>query len=78
MLLNDKVVIVSGIGDGEPVATNAATYQVQGVVDAAAGPGAEIEIIAEAIALEIGVEPAYRPVERDGAARAARLIADLL
>ncbi|MEK6720054.1 MAG: alpha/beta fold hydrolase [Chloroflexota bacterium] len=36
------------------------------------------DVIAEAIASEIGLEPAYRPVERDGAERAARLIADLL
>jgi pimeloyl-ACP methyl ester carboxylesterase/predicted glycosyltransferase len=34
--------------------------------------------IAVAIAEEIGREVAYRPVETDGAARAARLIADLL
>jgi pimeloyl-ACP methyl ester carboxylesterase/predicted glycosyltransferase len=34
--------------------------------------------IAIAIAKEIGTTPAYRPVESDGAARAAALIADLL
>jgi predicted glycosyltransferase len=34
--------------------------------------------IAEAIAMDIGGQPPYRPVERDGAARAATLIADLL
>jgi hypothetical protein len=34
--------------------------------------------IAVAIAEEIGREVAYRPVETDGAARAARLIAHLL
>jgi len=34
--------------------------------------------IAAAIAEEIGREVAYRDVERDGAARAARLIAELL
>lgn len=34
--------------------------------------------IAEAIAMDIGGSPPYRPVERDGAARAATLIADLL
>ena len=34
--------------------------------------------IAEAIAMDIGGQPSYRPVERDGAARAATLIADLL
>jgi hypothetical protein len=34
--------------------------------------------IAEAIAQEISREVDYRPVESDGAARAARLIADLL
>ena len=39
-----------------------------------AGPDA----IADAIAEEIGREVAYRPVETDGAARAAALIADLL
>jgi hypothetical protein len=36
------------------------------------------EAIAEAIAQEIGREVGYRPVERDGAARAAALISDLL
>ena len=36
------------------------------------------ESIAEAIAMDIGGQPPYRPVERDGAARAATLIADLL
>lgn len=36
------------------------------------------EVIAAAIASEIGTEPPYRPVERDGAYRAARLIAELL
>jgi UDP-N-acetylglucosamine:LPS N-acetylglucosamine transferase len=36
------------------------------------------ETIAEAIAAEIGREVDYRPVETDGAARAAALIADLL
>ena len=36
------------------------------------------EVIAEAIAEEIGREVDYRPVEVDGAARAAGLIADLL
>ena len=36
------------------------------------------ETIAAAIAEEIGREVEYRPVERDGAARAAALIADLL
>ncbi|HEU0248809.1 MAG TPA: alpha/beta fold hydrolase [Gaiellaceae bacterium] len=35
-------------------------------------------VIAEAIAEEIGREVDYRPVETDGAARAARLIAELL
>jgi hypothetical protein len=34
--------------------------------------------IAAAIAEEIGGEVAYRSVERDGAARAAELIAELL
>ena len=34
--------------------------------------------IAEAIAMDIGSQPPYRPVERDGAARAATLIAELL
>jgi UDP:flavonoid glycosyltransferase YjiC (YdhE family) len=36
------------------------------------------EVIAEAIATEIGRTVDYRPVEIDGAARAAALIADLL
>jgi hypothetical protein len=36
------------------------------------------EVIAGAIAEEIGREVAYRPVETDGAARAAASIADLL
>jgi UDP:flavonoid glycosyltransferase YjiC (YdhE family) len=36
------------------------------------------ERIAEAIAAEIGREVAYRPVELDGAARAAARIAELL
>jgi hypothetical protein len=36
------------------------------------------EEIANAMAEEIGREIDYRPVETDGAARAARLIADLL
>ncbi len=36
------------------------------------------EAIAEAIAMDIGGQPPYRPVERDGATRAATLIADLL
>ncbi|MFP5341914.1 MAG: alpha/beta fold hydrolase [Candidatus Limnocylindria bacterium] len=36
------------------------------------------QVIAAAIASEIGTEPPYRPVERDGAARAARMIAELL
>jgi pimeloyl-ACP methyl ester carboxylesterase/predicted glycosyltransferase len=36
------------------------------------------EVIAEAIAAEIGRSVSYRPVEADGAARAARLIAELL
>ncbi|MGK2851873.1 MAG: alpha/beta fold hydrolase [Candidatus Limnocylindrales bacterium] len=36
------------------------------------------EVIAAAIASEIGTEPPYRPVERDGARRAARLIGELL
>jgi pimeloyl-ACP methyl ester carboxylesterase/predicted glycosyltransferase len=36
------------------------------------------ELIAEAIAEEIGREVDYRPVERDGAARAAALIGELL
>jgi len=36
------------------------------------------EVIAEAIASELGRPPQYRPVERDGAQRAATLIAELL
>jgi UDP:flavonoid glycosyltransferase YjiC (YdhE family) len=36
------------------------------------------EVIADAIAAEIGRSVAYRPVETDGAARAASLIAELL
>jgi UDP:flavonoid glycosyltransferase YjiC (YdhE family) len=36
------------------------------------------EVIAAAIAEEIGLEVAYRPVETDGAARAAALIGELL
>jgi len=36
------------------------------------------ETIAEAIAEEIGRSVDYRPVERDGAARADALIAELL
>ena len=36
------------------------------------------ETIAAAIAEEIGREVDYRPVERDGAARAAAMIAELL
>jgi pimeloyl-ACP methyl ester carboxylesterase len=36
------------------------------------------DVIAEAIATEIGRDADYRPVETDGAARAAALIADLL
>jgi hypothetical protein len=36
------------------------------------------ESIAQAIADEIGREVAYRPVETDGAARAAALIAELI
>ena len=36
------------------------------------------EAIADAIAEEIGREVDYRPVEPDGAARAAALIAELL
>jgi UDP-N-acetylglucosamine:LPS N-acetylglucosamine transferase len=36
------------------------------------------DVIAEAIADEIGREVSYRPVERDGAARAAARIAELL
>jgi hypothetical protein len=36
------------------------------------------DVIAKAIAEEIGREVDYRPVETDGAARAAALIAELL
>ncbi len=36
------------------------------------------DVIAEAIASEIGTIPPYRAVERDGAERAARMIAELL
>ena len=36
------------------------------------------EVIAAAIAEEIGRPVDYRPVETDGAARAARLLAELL
>jgi hypothetical protein len=36
------------------------------------------ETIADAIAAEIGREVDYRPVETDGALRAARLLADLV
>jgi predicted glycosyltransferase len=36
------------------------------------------EVIADAIAAHIGTVPLYRPVERDGAERAAGLIAELL
>jgi pimeloyl-ACP methyl ester carboxylesterase/predicted glycosyltransferase len=39
---------------------------------------AEPEVLAAAIAKELGNEVAYRPVETDGAAQAARLLADLL
>jgi hypothetical protein len=35
-------------------------------------------VIADAITTEIGSPVAYRPVETDGAARAASLMADLL
>jgi hypothetical protein len=38
----------------------------------------EPDVIAAAIAEEIGREVDYRPVETDGAARAAALIAELL
>jgi hypothetical protein len=34
--------------------------------------------LAEAIAAEVGREASYREVETDGAARAARMIAELL
>jgi pimeloyl-ACP methyl ester carboxylesterase len=36
------------------------------------------DVLADAIAAHIGTEPPYRPVERDGAERAAQLIAPLL
>jgi UDP-N-acetylglucosamine:LPS N-acetylglucosamine transferase len=36
------------------------------------------EVLADAIATEIGRETTYRPVETDGARRAAALLADLL
>jgi hypothetical protein len=36
------------------------------------------ELIGEAIAEEIGRQPDYQPVERDGAAKAARMIGELL
>ena len=36
------------------------------------------DVIAEAIEAEIGTRPPYRPVERDGASRAAAIIAELL
>jgi UDP:flavonoid glycosyltransferase YjiC (YdhE family) len=36
------------------------------------------EQLAEAIAAEIGLDSSYRPVETDGAARAAALLAELL
>jgi hypothetical protein len=36
------------------------------------------EVIAAAIAEEVGRQVTYRPVETDGAARAASLIAELL
>jgi hypothetical protein len=36
------------------------------------------DVIADAIAAEIGRETAYHPVESDGAARAAAKIAELL
>jgi pimeloyl-ACP methyl ester carboxylesterase/predicted glycosyltransferase len=39
---------------------------------------ADPEVLAEIIAGEIGREAAYRPVETDGAARAAALLADLI
>jgi hypothetical protein len=39
---------------------------------------AEPERLAEVIAAEVGRPVHYRPVETDGAARAARLLADLL
>ena len=41
---------------------------------AASDPDASLDAIAD----EIGRETDYRPVETDGAARAARLIAELL
>ena len=39
---------------------------------------ADAGVIAQAIAEEIGREVAYRPVESNGAARAAALLAELL
>jgi hypothetical protein len=36
------------------------------------------EVIAGAMLEELGRRPGFRPVEADGAARAARMIADLL
>jgi UDP-N-acetylglucosamine:LPS N-acetylglucosamine transferase len=39
---------------------------------------ADPEALAEIIAKELGRETAYRPVETDGAARAAGLLADLI
>jgi hypothetical protein len=36
------------------------------------------EIIARAVAEELGKRVEYRPVEADGAARAARLVAELI
>jgi UDP:flavonoid glycosyltransferase YjiC (YdhE family) len=36
------------------------------------------DVVADAIATEIGRETAYRPVETDGAARAAALLAGLI
>jgi len=36
------------------------------------------EVIAAAIAVEVGRQVDYRPVETDGAARAAALLAELL
>ena len=39
---------------------------------------ADPDVIAEAMAAEIGREVDYRPVERDGAARAAALLAELI
>ena len=42
-------VMTTGLGAGGLVTTNSTSYRVQGVVDPATGPGAEIEIVAEAI-----------------------------